>query len=69
MKNPPCTLLILSLATVIMSETQSYNVFARLAAGDGLMPRSLVQGTDGNFYGVGQFTDSCSSIAGMDRRS
>ena len=47
------TLLILSMATAIASEAQTYNLLARLVTGDGVMPRSLVQGTDGNFYGVG----------------
>lgn len=48
-----CALLIFSLATAIASEAQTYNVLARLATGDGLLPTSLVQGADGDFYGVG----------------
>jgi len=47
------TLLILSVASAIASEAQTYNVLTRLVPGDGLMPKSLVQGPDGNFYGVG----------------
>jgi uncharacterized repeat protein (TIGR03803 family) len=48
-----CTLLIFSLATAIMSEAQTYNVLARLVSGDGVLPTSLVQGVDGDFYGIG----------------
>ena len=48
-----CTLLIFSIATAITSEAQTYNVLARFVKGDGAMPRSLVQGADGDFYGVG----------------
>ena len=48
-----CTLLILSIATAITLEAQTYNVLTRLVPGDGLLPKSLVQGPDGNFYGVG----------------
>jgi uncharacterized repeat protein (TIGR03803 family) len=48
-----CTFLIFSIATAITAEAQTYNVLARLEKGDGLLPRSLVQGPDGNFYGVG----------------
>ena len=45
-----CTLLILSVATAITSQAQTYNVLTRLVPGDGQMPKSLVQGPDGNFY-------------------
>jgi uncharacterized repeat protein (TIGR03803 family) len=48
-----CALLIFSVAAMITSEAQTYNVLARLVAGDGLLPTSLVEGPDGNFYGVG----------------
>lgn len=48
-----CALLIFSVATAVTSNGQSYNLFTRLVHGDGLMPRNLVQGTDGEFYGVG----------------
>jgi uncharacterized repeat protein (TIGR03803 family) len=48
-----CTFLIFSIATAVTAEAQTYNVLTRLEKGDGLLPRSLVQGPDGNFYGVG----------------
>jgi uncharacterized repeat protein (TIGR03803 family) len=49
-----CTLLIFSIATAITSAAQTYNVLARLVEKeDGANPRSLVQGADGDFYGVG----------------
>ncbi|MGA9510176.1 MAG: choice-of-anchor tandem repeat GloVer-containing protein [Candidatus Sulfotelmatobacter sp.] len=48
-----CTLLVFSLATAMASEAQTYNVLARLVEGDGVLPTSLVQGADGDFYGVG----------------
>ena len=41
------TLLILSVASAIASEAQTYNVLTRLVPGDGLMPKSLVQGPMG----------------------
>src|SRR5215472_5455185 len=48
-----CTLVIFSVATAIRSEAQSQNVFVRFANANGGSPINLVQGTDGNFYGVG----------------
>ena len=48
-----CIFLIFSIATAIISEAQNYNVLARFENGNGGSPISIVQGTDGNFYGVG----------------
>jgi len=48
-----CTLLIFTLAAAITSAAQSQNIFARFINANGGSPTSLVQGPDGNFYGVG----------------
>jgi uncharacterized repeat protein (TIGR03803 family) len=48
-----CTLFIFTLSTAITFEAQSQNVFARFTDANGGNPGSIVQGADGNFYGVG----------------
>jgi uncharacterized repeat protein (TIGR03803 family) len=48
-----CTLVIFSAAMAIASEAQSQNIFVRFVNANGGSPTSLVQGADGNFYGVG----------------
>ncbi len=46
-------LLLFSIATANTSEAQTHNVLARFSNGNGGSPIDLVQGADGNFYGVG----------------
>lgn len=47
------TLVILSFASAMASHGQNYNVLARFDNGTGGSPIDIVQGTDGNYYGVG----------------
>jgi uncharacterized repeat protein (TIGR03803 family) len=48
-----CTLLIFCFATAIASQAQKHDVLVRFVNPNGGNPTSLVQGADGNFYGVG----------------
>jgi len=47
-------LVIFSVATALTSQAQSRNVLARFSNGNGGSPIDLLQGTDGDFYGVGK---------------